>query len=82
VHDRNIYDARASHPGVTLDDGALAALKADGEHFALGADACFGLAIAGAAATTYLMIREGRGESRGALTFGLLPAGASVAGTF
>jgi len=82
VHDRNIYDARAARPGVTLDDSALGTLRSDGEHFALAADASFAIAAIGAGLTTYLMIRERHGESSGSLQFGLVPTGASVAGRF
>jgi hypothetical protein len=82
VRDRNIYDARASRPGVTPDDLARATIKSDGEHFALAADVAYGLGIAGAGITTYLMMREGRGESAGALTFGVAPGGMTVAGRF
>jgi hypothetical protein len=82
VRDRNIYDARAARPGVTPDDVALATLRSDGEHFALAADVAYGIGIAGVGITTYLMMREGRGESGGSLTLGFAPNGASVAGRF
>ena len=82
VHDRNIYNARAALPGVTIQDSALESLKSDGSHFALAADAGFAMAAIGAGLTTYLMIRERHGESLGSLQFGLVPTGASVAGRF
>jgi hypothetical protein len=82
VRDTNIYNARAARPGVTPDDVALATIRSDGEHFALAADIAYGLGIAGVGVTTYLMMREGRGESGGSLRFGVAPGAMTVAGRF
>ncbi|MCW5806731.1 MAG: PEGA domain-containing protein [Deltaproteobacteria bacterium] len=72
------YDARAARAGVTSSDPALASMKSTGEHYALGADLSFGLAIAGAAVTTYLYLRDGRTPSRGTLHI----TGPGLAGRF
>jgi hypothetical protein len=82
MHRQDAYATRAGRPGVTADDPTLSSMKSRGEDFALAADLGFGLAIAGAAVTTYLFVREGRGESSGALSFGVGPTGAGVAGRF
>jgi PEGA domain len=76
------FDQRAARPGVTATDATLEAMRTSGRRFALAADVGFGLAALGAGLSTYLMLRESRGESQGSLQLGLTPAGASVTGRF
>ena len=82
VREQAAYDHRAARPGVTASDTSLAAMRTSGQRFALAADVAYGLAAVGAGLSTYLMIRKGRGESLGALQFGVMPTGASVSGGF
>jgi hypothetical protein len=82
LREQAAYDQRAARPGVTATDPTLQGMRSSGQRFALAADVAYGLAALGAGLSTYLMIREGRGESHGSLQLGLIPAGASVAGRF
>lgn len=82
LHKQSAYDQRATRPGVTATDPTLQAMRASGQRFALAADIGYGLAAIGAGLSTYLLIREGRGESQGSLQLGLTPTGASLAGRF
>jgi hypothetical protein len=79
---QSAYDDRARLAGVTADDPQLASMKSDGERYSLLADVGLGLGIAGVAVTTYFFLREGRGQSEGALRFGVGPGGVAAAGRF
>ncbi len=76
------YDARAQLAGVTVNDATLQSLKSAGDRYAIAADVGFGLALAGAIATTYFFLHEGRGESEGSLQLGVGLGTAQVTGHF
>jgi hypothetical protein len=76
------YEDRARLAGVTADDPELRDMKSTGERYSLFADVGLGLGIVGIGVTTYLFLREGRGQSEGSLRFGVGPTGAMAAGRF
>lgn len=82
VSNRNAFDARAKLPGVTNEDPELKSLSSDGKTLSLAADVGFGVALIGAALTTYYFTHEGRGESSGSLTVGVGLGTAMLSGKF
>ncbi|MBA3397183.1 MAG: PEGA domain-containing protein [Deltaproteobacteria bacterium] len=76
------YADRARLAGVTADDPQLHDMKTSGERFSLFADVGLGIGLVGIGVTTYLFLREGRGDSEGSLRFDVGPTGALASGRF
>ena len=78
----NQRDQWLKTPGVTPSNAGAELLKSNGDRYQALADASFGVALVGVAATAYLYYREGRGESKGTLQAAIGPGTVLVAGHF
>ncbi len=76
------FDDRAREPGVTPMDPRLTSLVDDGNTYATVSDVSLGLALVGAAASTWLFLHEGKGESAGSLVPLVSPGAVGVSGAF
>ncbi len=76
------FDDRARQPGVTRTDPMLGSLRDSGDTYATLADVSMGVTLVGAAAATWLFLREGKETSAGQIVPLVGPGAVGVTGSF